>query len=241
MQFKKLTLSLLSLLMACYSVPSHAFKVDKMVLVGDQRGNGIITITNDESRPLFINTEIDEITIENGVDVKKTPYTRENVADWKISLTYQKLVLSPGEEKDIGIRSLCHNTTCDESKDLMFMLSFVPSTYKEQSESNQSAVEVNYGFSPVYIIPTTKPEMDYDIINNGDKLVVNNRSNTLIEVFIDSCDSKVTKQCRQKFTVLSGRNKAFRLLETVQRDELNVIVNSHDSRYSKTDVIKRSK
>lgn len=54
MQFKTFILPFLSLLMACYSLPSHAFKVDKMIVVGDQKGNGIITLTNDQNVPLLL-------------------------------------------------------------------------------------------------------------------------------------------------------------------------------------------
>ncbi|MEZ8658788.1 hypothetical protein AB4581_11380 [Vibrio cyclitrophicus] len=240
MKFINSTLSFLSLLIACYSVPSYAFKVDKMMVVGDIKGNGIITLTNDQSIPLFINTELDEIKIENGSEINKTPYSRDNIDEWKISLTYQKLVLKPGETKDIGIRSLCRNVTCDNSQDLMFMLSFIPSKY-QNSVKGKSGVDINYGFAPIYIIPTTKPEFDYDIINHGENMEVENRSNTMIDIFVDSCDSKITMQCRQKFTVLAGRNKTFNLLDTIQSDELNIIVNSHDGSYSKADIIKRSK
>ncbi|MFV8439415.1 hypothetical protein, partial [Vibrio owensii] len=156
-----------------------------------------------------------------------------------ISLTYQKLVLKPGEMKDIGIRSLCHNTTCDNSKDLMFMLSFIPSKYQE-GERQTSGVDINYGFAPVYIIPTTAPQLNYEILNKGETLEVKNDSNTMINIFIDSCDSRVTAQCRQKLTVLAGREKTFNLLDTIQRDALNIIVNSHDGSYSKAEIIRRS-
>ncbi|MET2846747.1 hypothetical protein ABXV23_08295 [Vibrio owensii] len=239
MKLKNITLPLLSLAFTVFSVPSQAFKVDKMVIVGDERGNGIITLSNDQGVPLFINTEIDEVSINNGVDIDKVNYSRDNLEDWKISLTYQRLVLKPGEEKDIGIRSLCHNTTCDNSKDLMFMLSFIPSKYQE-GERGTSGVDINYGFAPVYIIPTTVPKFDYEILNKGETLEVKNDSNTMINIFIDSCDSQVTAQCRQKLTVLAGRDKTFNLLDTIQRDALDIIVNSHDDSYSKAEIVKRS-
>lgn len=239
MKLKNITLPLLSLAFTVFSVPSQAFKVDKMVVIGDDKGNGIITLSNDQDVPLFINTEIDEVKINNGVDIDKVSYSRENLEDWKISLTYQKLVLKPGETKDIGIRSLCHNTTCDNSKDLMFMLSFIPSKYQE-GERSISGVDINYGFAPVYIIPTTKPIFDYEIVNKGDTLEVKNDSNTMINVFIDSCDSRITAQCRQKLTIMAGRDKTFDLIDTVQSDNLNIIVNSHDGSYSKTDIVRRS-
>ncbi|MGR5448051.1 hypothetical protein ACPV47_24430 [Vibrio jasicida] len=239
MKLKIKSLLLSSLALSLFSNQSHAFNVDKMVVVSDDKGNGIITLFNDEKVPIFIETEVEEVQINDGVDIVKKQYKRENLQDWKISLTYQKLVLKPGEEKDIGIRSLCHNTTCDNSKDLIFMLSFIPSKYKP-NEEEISGVDINYGFSPVYIIPTTEPKFDYKIKNLGDKLSVENDSNTMINILVDSCEGKVTAQCRQKFTAVAGRHKTFSLSENVQRDDLNITVSSHDRSYSKADVIKRS-
>lgn len=239
MKLKNITLSLLSLACGLYSVQSQAFQVDKMVVVGDERGNGIITLTNDENMPLFVETIVDEIKIKDGTEIIKEKYTRENLNDWKISLTHQRLVLKQGEEKDIGIRSLCHNTSCDTSQDLMFSLSFLPSKYREEGEA-ASGVEINYGFAPVYIIPTTEPTFDYEIINKGGELEVKNDSNTMIQVYLDSCTTEITAQCRQKLTVLAGRHKTFNLVDTIQSDNLRVTVNSHDKSYSKKQVVKRS-
>ncbi|WP_038880791.1 hypothetical protein [Vibrio jasicida] len=239
MKLKKITLSLLSLVCGLYSLQSQAFQVDKMVIVGDEKGNGIITLTNDEDSPLFVETLIDEIKIKDGTEIIKNNYSRENLSDWKISLTHQRLILKQGEEKDIGIRSLCHNTTCDNSQDLMFSLSFLPSKYREEGKE-ASGVEVNYGFAPVYIIPTTEPVVDYSILNRGSELEVKNNSNTMIQVYLDSCTTEITSQCRQKLTVLAGRHKTFNLIDTIQSDNLRVTVNSHDKSYSKKEVIKRS-
>lgn len=239
MKLKNITLSLLSLACGFYSVQSQAFQVDKMVIVGDERGNGIVTLTNDENTPLFVETIVDEIKIKDGTEIIKENYTRENLTDWKISLTHQRLVLKKGEEKDIGIRSLCHNTSCDNSRDLMFSLSFLPSKYREEGEQ-VSGVEINYGFAPVYIIPTTEPTFDYEIINKGSQLEVKNDSNTMIQVYLDSCTTEITAQCRQKLTVLAGRHKTFNLVDTIQSDNLRVTVNSHDKSYSKKQVVKRS-
>lgn len=238
MNVKKSSLFGFGLIFSLCVSPVYAFTVDKMVVVGDKKGNGIITLINDENVPLFINMEVDELEIKQGTEIKKKKYTRENLKDWKISLTYQQLVLKPGEKKDIGIRSLCHNMTCDNSQDLMFMLSFMPSKYRE-GDTKASGVDINYGFSPVYIIPTTEPKYDYTIINHGETLEVRNDSNTMINVLVDSCDGKVTAQCRQKFTVVAGRDKTFNLLKSIQKDDLNIVVSSHDSSYSKRDTIKR--
>ncbi|MCK8086007.1 hypothetical protein [Vibrio sp. 1CM8B] len=221
---------------AMNSTSANAFNVDKMVVFSDQKGNGIITLTNDESEPIFVSGKVEEIRVVNGNKIVRNSYTRSNLDDWKISLTHPRLVLKPGEEKDVGIRSLCHNASCDDSKDLMFMLPFTPSSYKEEG-GRAIGVKINYGFSPIYIIPTQKPIFDYKIINNGDELRIDNNSNTLINVYVNSCTTDNNKQCKQKFTVISGRDKIFSLAKDTQNDRLNVTVTSHDKKYSKEMVL----
>lgn len=235
MKLNKIAVSAMSFITMFLSLKAQAFTVDKMIIVSDDKGNGIVTLKNDEEQRIFVQSEIDEINIFDGDRIVKKLYERENLNDWKISLTHQKLVLNPGEEKDVGIRSLCHNTTCDDSKDLMFLLSFSPS--KHRPGEMVSGIEVNYGFAPVYIIPTTKPNYSYKLINNGDSLRVENKSNTLINVFVNSCDAKNTTQCKQKFTVLAGRSKIFPLGENLQKNNITATVTSHDRSYSKKEIV----
>ena len=216
---------------AMTSTAANAFNVDKMIVVADQKGNGVVTLINDEHHPIFVDGKVEEIQVVDGDKIVRHRYTRNNLNDWKISLTHPRLVLKPGEEKDVGIRSLCHNMSCDNSKDLMFMLPFTPSRYKEEGE-NIHGVEINYGFSPVYIIPTTMPNFDYNIYNQGEDLRIDNKSNTLIYVDVNSCNIENNVQCKQKFTVMSGRDKTFSLLSGVQREQLNVTVTSYDKSYS---------
>lgn len=237
MKSNKILLNLVSLTAILLSISVQAFTVDKMVIVSDNKGNGIVTLTNDESQPIFVQAKVDEINIVNGEQVEKRRYTRDNLNDWKVSLTHQKLVLNPGEEKDVGIRSLCHNATCDNSQDLMFMLSFSPSKYRPGGVV--SGVEINYGFAPVYIIPTTQPKYDYELTNNGESLSVENKSNTMINLFVDACGAENTAQCKQKFTVVSGRNKTFPLTETMRNNELTITVTSHDRSYLKKETVTR--
>ncbi|NOH36264.1 hypothetical protein [Vibrio chagasii] len=237
MKSNKILLNLVSLATILLSISVQAFTVDKMVIVSDDKGNGIVTLTNDESKPIFVQATVDEINIVGGGKIEKKKYTRDNLNDWKVSLTHHKLVLNPGEEKDVGIRSLCHNAACDNSQDLMFMLSFSPSKYRPGEEV--SGVEINYGFAPVYIIPTTKPNYNYELTNNGDSLKVENKSNTMLNFFVNACGADNTSQCKQKFTVVSGRNKTFPLTETMRNNELTITVTSHDRSYSKKEMVTR--
>ena len=235
MKAKKTVLNLASIATLFLSIGAHAFTVDKMFIVSDKKGNGIVTLTNDEPQPIFVQAKVEELNIVGGEQIQKKQYTRDNLDDWKVSLTHQKLVLKQGEEKDVGIRSLCHNTSCDNSKDLMFMLSFSPSKYRPGEV--QKGVEVNYGFAPVYIIPTTNPKYSYKLTNNGDSLRVENYSNTMLYLYVDSCGVNRKKQCQQRFTVLAGRNNTFTLAETLQNNELAITVTSHDKSYSKLESV----
>ncbi|RYU68416.1 hypothetical protein ERW51_08590 [Aliivibrio finisterrensis] len=210
---------------------AQAFNVDKMVIVADKKGNGVVTLKNDGESPIFVKSQVQEIKVDSNNNILRTEYERSNLSDWKISLTYSTLALKPGEEKDIGIRSLCRNTSCDETKDLMFMLPFTPSKYQVNDEL-KSGVDINYGFTPIYIIPTKYPKYDYEIYNQGDTLRINNKSNTMINVFVDMC-SKINKvNCKQKFTAISGRDKTFDLPKILQGPSIDVNVSSYDKRYS---------
>ncbi|NOH79976.1 hypothetical protein F0231_09505 [Vibrio sp. RE86] len=212
-----------------------AFTVDKMIVIADKKGNGTITLANDEDKHIFISSTVEELSITNGDQIHKKEYTRDNLESWKMSLTHQKLALKPSEEKTIGLRNLCHTTNCNTDKDTMFLVSFYPSRYGETEQV--SAVEINYGFAPVFVIPTPLPEYKYQIKNLGDKLRVRNDSNTLLNVHADACSSENKTLCTQKFVVLAGREKTFRLTETMRANELDVAVYSYDRSYFKTQVV----
>ncbi|CDT20104.1 hypothetical protein [Vibrio coralliirubri] len=229
---------------ACFSLlflikSSYAFNVDKMFVIADKKGNGIITLNNDESRPIFITASIQELKIEEGVNILRKDYNRDNIDDWKISITHPKLVLKSGESRDIGIRSLCHNVSCDDSADLMFRLPFSPQYYSED-KSNSNSLEVNYGFAPIYVIPTSKPSYSYNIVNYGDKLLVDNKSNTILRFFVNSCSDNNKIKCRQRYTLLAGRKKTFNLPIEIQSEHLDVVVTSHDRSYHREETVKRS-
>lgn len=232
MKIKSNLITIFAISASITSTVVNAFNVDKMIVVADKKGNGIVTLYNDELHPIFINGNIEEVQVVDSDKIVRTSYTRSNLTDWKISLTHPKLVLRPSEEKDIGIRSLCYNISCNNNKDLMFMLPFTYNRYNEEGEVN-TGVEIKYGFSPLYIIPTTKPSFDYKIYNKGERLRIDNNSNTLIYVYVNSCFEDNNIQCKQKFTVVSGRDKTFSLAKYMQSEQLNVTVTSYNKKHSK--------
>ncbi|MFG0729026.1 hypothetical protein [Photobacterium damselae] len=213
------------------SISANALTVDKMFLISDDKGNGLITLENDDNIANFIKTEISEVLTKKG-EIEKVPYTRENVKDWKIATSSPKLVLEKSRTKDIGIRALCDPKLCAKEKDLMFSLSFIPAPYYPDGEEHQG-VRINYGYAPLYIIPTPNGKIDYSIKNNGASVVVNNKGNTLIQLTFDNCKNSKQIQCREVVDVVAGRHKEFKLPKRLQSEKLNIIVTNHDSSYKK--------
>ncbi|WP_372384025.1 hypothetical protein AB8613_14905 [Vibrio sp. BS-M-Sm-2] len=228
MKLKKI-ISISILMVVNFSV--NALQLDKMIIVSDKNSNGILTLTNDEDDIIFVDSKVEEISISNGTEIKKKKYTRQNLEDWKISLTNQKLILKPGQEKVVGIRSLCSESKCENDKDLMFLTTFYPSPYLKE-ENDNSSIQVNFGFAPVYVIPTKNPEFSYELINQGDRLHVINDSNTLINIYANSCEGQNKQACQKMYTVLAGREKSFKLPSVMQSESINVTVTSHDRSYT---------
>lgn len=209
-------------------IQAHAFTVDNMFILADDKGNGVVTLHNNDDYPIFITSEVQELQV-HGRDIDRVIYTRDNLKDWKVSLTHGKVILKPGESKDVGIRNLCHNVSCESDKDLMFSLPFSPSPYVT-GEDTSSRVQINYGYAPVFIIPTSRPQYDYQLRYKGDQVTVNNNSNTVIYVTLDGCETG-QKRCKQTYTVIAGREKTFQLLQGMQREVLLATITAHDRRY----------
>ncbi len=208
--------------------------VDKMFIIADKNKNGIVTLTNSSNLPLFVNATVEEFQIDtDGIGFIKTPYTADNIEEWKISTTLNKIVLHSGESNNVGIRSLCYNIACDDSRDLMFFVTFMPSPYRDGSEEVTSSMQLNYGFSPAFIIPTSQPKFDYEIKMTEKGILVENKSNTMIYVSVDGCDQNPSASgCFNRYIVVAGRTKEFHLSEHVKGQPLKLNISSHDGSYS---------
>ncbi len=240
-----ITSILVMILTACQFVTSAnaaGLVVDKMFIIADEKKNGVLTLTNTSDLPLFITATIDEFQLnEDGTEFIRNRYDASNVDSWKISTTQNKLVLHSGESNNIGIRSLCYNVTCDDSRDLMFFVTMMPSPYREPgSEADAgSTMQLNYGFSPVFIMPTNNPSIDYKIKHTDDHIVVENKSNTLLYVSVNSCETSARSMngCFNRYIVVAGRTKAFALNDNAKSTPLSISVASHDGSFSKSETL----
>ena len=104
---------------------TFAMNVNTMLLVSDEYGNGVFTVSSEKTIPEFIQTKIIQLEVQDN-ELVKTPYTEDNFDDWKVTLTHPKMIVEPGREKNVGVRSLC-GTKCDFSNDQYFFVSFDPS------------------------------------------------------------------------------------------------------------------
>lgn len=211
----------------------HALRVDTMFLISDQNGNGVVTLTNDLDKPSFIKTSINELTTNDKGEIVRTPYTKDNIESWRVMTTSPKLILEPGRTKDVGVRSLCYKVKCDSDRDMTFSVVFEPAPYLKKGEAQTSAVQVNYGYSVIYVIPAKKSEMQYTISRNGKSIEIFNKGNTMLTFVLDRCKTDNKTNCRVQERVISGRLRKFDLPDYMESVTVEVDIYNHDESYSR--------
>ena len=229
----KIVLQLSALLLLSTGV--QALQIDTMVKVADKGGAGVFTLINETEKANFIKTDISKVNIANNV-VSYTPYVKENLKDWELMVTKPKLILDPFRTKNVGVRSLCAKS-CNVSTDQVYRVQFTPSIYYHNGEKQESAVNFNYGFAPIFVIPAQKSEINYTIENKGKMLRVKNEGNTFLKIHIDQCTANVTTKCSQRITVLAGRDREFKLLENAVAPTINLAIANHDLTYYQEKIV----
>lgn len=207
---------------------ANALSIDTMLLVGDKSGNGVFTLTNDDSYTTYVSGSIIKFDVQ-GEEIIRTPYDNSNLMDWEITLTHPQVIIESGLKRNVGVRSLCIGE-CNFDKDRVYQINFAPAPYSE-NEGEAPVVALNVGYAPLYIIPAHESKVSYNIENNGEYLYVENTGNTFIRVGIDQCTKEIINNCRAAFTVLAGRKKSFLLPEGIQSHTLNAVILNHDSTY----------
>lgn len=213
---------------AMMPLAANAVSIDSMVLVGDDSGNGVFSLSNNEKYTEFVTGKIAKYDVQGDV-IHKTPYDENNVSDWELTLTNPKLILESGRTKQVGVRSLC-GKTCDFQRDHVFQINFVPVPYSD-GDNKAPVVALNIGYAPLYIIPAKNQNIKYKVKNEGETIYVENNGNSFFRLGIDQCSDEIKKGCRAAFTVLSGRHKHFNLPKGVQSDELNIVIINHDETF----------
>ena len=223
---------------ALISTAASAMNVDTMLLVGDEYGNGVFTISNNKSTTEFIQSNITQLQVKNG-ELTRTPYTEANFSDWHVTLTHPKMILESNRQKQVGVRSLCGNK-CDFSQDQYFLISFEPSPYDPEGKS-QSAVTINFGYRPLFVIPAKTQQIDYSISLSDGKLRINNKGNTFIRAYVDQCTDTVTEDCELTAMSLAGRDRSYEIPKNISKEKVEVTIISHDESYHEKITLKDGK
>lgn len=226
----------------CFPSLTQALQLDTMLLVSDKQGNGVFSLTNELPKTSLINGKIVEIDVVDG-QLKETPYTKENLQDWKITLTNPNLILEQNRTKQVGVRSLCDGD-CNFLSDKVYQIYFSPIPYDKGAGNKVPTLGINYGYAPIYIIPAKKSHVRYNLENKGDALYVNNKGNTFIRIQIDACGKakgNVETGCRTTFTALAGREITFKLNEKFRSSSLKIRIANFDNSYFKEFFAENSK
>ena len=226
------------LLTAALATSVNAINVDTMLLVGDEYGNGVFTLTNSNKITEFIQSNITQLVVEDG-EITRVPYSDNNFEDWHVTLTHNKTILEPHRQKQIGVRSLCGNK-CDFTEDQYYLVSFEPSPYDPEGKLN-SAVTINFGYRPLFVIPAQDQDIDYSISLNKGELYINNTGNSFIRAYIDQCSDEVTEDCEVTIMSLAGRERSYPLPKNIDSSSLKVTIVNHDESYRQDVSLSESK
>lgn len=207
---------------------------------------GVFTLTNTDDITYFLKANVSKIEVKDN-QIVKTPYTRENLTSWEIVPKPSKLVVEPKIIKELMIEEVC-GERCPSDHDRIYQIDIMPVSY-EISGKIDSKVNMLFGFAPYYIIPAKESHLNYQMEYDGEKLRVNNSSNTLINLVIDQCKEKTpeelkqlqedkNKRCRIDYTVIAGRNRQFDIPAELRKAALDIVVLNHDESIREEKVVR---
>lgn len=208
MKFGYYLWQVLLLLIACVSSGVKAIGVSSMLEYVDERGKATFIVSNSESSRQYINTAVSELIVVNG-EIKKIPYTRDNIEQWVLDVRPARTILEPGFKKNIVMQYQPKKEEREVDRDRVFQITFVPSPYFADGEvPNQ--VKIAFGFAPLLIVPAKKIHpLEYDMSYQGNKVVVTNKGKNFFSLSLEGCAKDVSQNerqaCTTSATVLAGR------------------------------------
>lgn len=227
--------------LALASQSAHALRIDKMLTTSDEKGNGYFTLVNELAQTSFITAQIDKVNVVNG-ELVKEPYTENNLKDWDITVTAPKLILESGRVRQVGVRSLCASN-CQFEQDRVYQITFSPVPYVAEGEepAEGGALNINFGYSPYFIIPAKESDVGYKMTYDGKSIHATNTGNTYVRFMVSQCTSNTQTECSATYTLLSGRTLTIDLPEKLRQDTLNLMVVNHDESYRQRQSLSRTK
>ncbi|KHA56677.1 hypothetical protein NM74_10180 [Aeromonas hydrophila] len=199
---------LISWLLLLVAIPTRAIGINTMIGYADAQGEAEFIITNSEDYRQYINVAISELKVVHG-EIKKTPYTRDNLSEWSLEVRPARTILEPGFKKVFSLKHSPKPGVMLLNQDKIFQVSFVPTPYFTD-EDKGNAVKMSFGFSPLLIIPAKEAQpLAYEMRYQDDKVTVINKGSTFFTLYLDGCAKGTTNQarraCSADATVLAGR------------------------------------
>jgi P pilus assembly chaperone PapD len=219
----------------CATMPAQAIGINSMLAYTDVQGEAEFVVTNSEDYRQYINVAIAELTVELG-QLKKKPYTRDNLSDWALEVHPARTILEPGFKKVFALKYKPRPGVSRLDRDQVFQVSFVPTPYFAEGEKG-NAVKMAFGFAPLLIVPAKDAQpLEYEMRYRGDKVTVTNKGNTFFTLYLDGCPkgtaSQVQKTCRVDATVLAGRELEVALPPAMQsQPSLRAKMASHGNKF----------
>jgi len=224
-------------LLGLLSMQAKAVRLDNMFVVSDEKGNGSYILSNDKDINYFIESSIRELITDEEGEYTKVEYTMDNILNWQVALSNNKLILEPGRSKSLGVKAICGDS-CDFSEDKTFEIAIVPKPFIPEGEESNQTMSVYIGYAPVFIVPAKESILNYDIIPKGKNVRIHNKSNTMIRVVVDNCINEISADCRKVYTLIKGRAKEFPLPVQAVGKDLNVTVVNHNESKKETLTVK---
>ena len=223
---------------------AHAMGIDKMVLVARDKDANFYKLTNNTAAPMFITSTITEEKIsKNGIE--EVLYTADNIDQWKINLSESEFVLMPNESKVVYVNAneCADKKACQRTVDDVFSISFMPALYTPKGEKANDSVGIIFGFSPSFILPAHKQNIDYSYkIQNGnenDYLLIENTGNTMLTVMINQCAQPGADptDCSTYRQLYAGRTGKIPLPQRYQRGKMKLKILNGTETYVKDYVL----
>ncbi len=218
------------------SAPVLSIEIDAMFKLSEADNSTTYTITNNGNSRIYLNAIMNELEID-GEEIRKINYTRENLSDWKATVSPSQMVLNPGFEGRFRVEYRCEN--CEEDVERVFQIGFVPSPYFEDGSENQHRVGVSVGFAPIFVKYSGVDDMEYEASLNGDQVTIINHGKSFIQAKVTFCDDKDKGEaCEMNVNVLAGRKLSFTL--PLAPEEATLDIASAKNKLKETTLLRNS-
>ncbi|CAK1836153.1 hypothetical protein [Vibrio crassostreae] len=189
--------------------PVHAIAVSSLFEAADpETGSAEVVIENNDGKDMFVNLSMVKVEYLDGYKTVTT-LNKDNFANWTFSISPSQMILADGEKRTIRMKNLCEGEKCQLEQDEVYAVDITPVPY---SDGKVSSVSVAFGYRVYFMDPASKVQLDYEIERIGQtKFRFNNKSNTMLNVVVNTCNKEFSSDCIYQYKLMSGANRVFKL------------------------------